>query len=124
MLLTELQIEARLADAARRGEFDDLRGAGRPLELDDDSAVPQELRMAFRVMKNAGYVPEAVQLRGEIASTEALLQAADDEAARQQAAKRLRLLLDRLNRSDAGRGMLSESGYFRQLCERMDGPSQ
>ncbi|WP_018949446.1 DUF1992 domain-containing protein [Thioalkalivibrio sp. ALMg11] len=124
MLLTELQIEARLADAARRGEFDDLPGAGRPLELDDDSAVPQELRLAFRVMKNAGYVPDAVRLRGEIASAEALLQAADDEAARQQAAKRLRLLLDRLNRSGGGRGMLSESGYFRQLCERMDGPSE
>ncbi|WP_018877432.1 DUF1992 domain-containing protein [Thioalkalivibrio sp. ALE28] len=121
MLLNEAQIEAKLADAARRGAFDDLPGAGRPLELDDDRAVPEELRMAYRVLKNAGYVPEAVRIRGAIASAEALLQAADDEASRQHAARRLRLLLDRLNQSGEGRAMLSESGYFRQLCERMDG---
>ena len=124
MLLTEAQIEAQLTDAVRRGEFDDLPGSGQPLDLDDDSAVPEELRMAYRVMKNAGYVPEAVQIRGEIASVEALLQAADDEASRQHAARRLRVLLDRLNRSGDGRGMVSESGYFRQLCERMDGPAR
>ncbi|MFO7954404.1 DnaJ family domain-containing protein [Thioalkalivibrio sp.] len=124
MLLTEAQIEAQLTDAARRGEFDDLPGSGQPLELDDDSAVPEELRMAYRVMKNAGHVPEVVQIRGEIASVEALLQAADDEASRQHAARRLRVLLDRLNRSGHGRGMVSESGYFRQLCERMDGPAR
>lgn len=124
MLLTEAQIEAQLTDAARRGEFDDLPGSGQPLELDDDSAVPEELRMAYRVMKNAGHVPEVVQIRGEIASVEALLQVADDEASRQHAARRLRVLLDRLNRSGDGRGMVSESGYFRQLCERMDGPAR
>ncbi|WP_018864442.1 DUF1992 domain-containing protein [Thioalkalivibrio sp. ARh3] len=119
MLLSEAQVEAKLAEAARRGEFDDLPGAGRPLELDDDRDVPEELRMAFRVMKNAGYVPEAVRLRGEIASAEALLQAADDAAARDRAARRLRVLLDRLNQSGEGRGLISESGYFRQLCERL-----
>ncbi|WP_028484543.1 DUF1992 domain-containing protein [Thioalkalivibrio sp. ALE17] len=124
MLLNEAQIEAKLADAARRGAFDDLPGAGRPLELDDDRAVPEELLMAYRVLKNAGYVPEAVRIRGEIASAEALLQAADDEASRQHAARRLRLLLDRLNQSGEGRAMVSESGYFRQLCERMDGSAR
>lgn len=121
MLLSEAQIEAKLADAARRGEFDGLPGAGKPLELDDDRDVPDELRMAFRVMKNAGYVPEAVRLRGEIASAEALLRAADDTAARDRAARRLRVLLDRLNQEGDGRGLISESGYFGQLCERLDG---
>ncbi|WP_018173925.1 MULTISPECIES: DUF1992 domain-containing protein [unclassified Thioalkalivibrio] len=119
MLLSETQVEAKLAEAARRGEFDDLPGVGRPLELDDDRDVPQELRLAFRVMKNAGYVPEAVRLRGDIASAEALLQAADDAATRDRAARRLRMLLDRLNQSEEGRGLISESGYFRQLCERL-----
>lgn len=124
MVLSEAQVEAKLADAARRGEFDDLPGAGGPLELDDDRDVPEELRMAFRVMKNAGYVPEAVRLRGEIASAEALLLAADDVAARDRAARRLRVLLDRLNQAGGGHGLMSESGYFRQLCERLDGSSR
>lgn len=123
MFLTDAQVEAMLAEAARRGEFDDLPGAGEPLVLDDDRDVPEELRMAWRVMKNSGYVPEEVRLRGEIATAESLLHAADDEATRAQAAKRLRLLLDRLNQQGGGRGLISESGYFRQLCERLDGGS-
>ncbi len=54
MLVLELLAEKKIAEAAERGELDDLPGAGRPLELDDDSLVPEDLRMAHRVLKNAG----------------------------------------------------------------------
>jgi len=53
--------EQRLAQAAARGEFNGLPGAGRPLALDDDRLVPPEQRAALRVLKNAGYVPAEVQ---------------------------------------------------------------
>ena len=49
--------ERRIAEAVSRGELDDLPGAGRPLELDDDALVPEELRLAHRILKNAGYTP-------------------------------------------------------------------
>ena len=52
LLLAERKIEEAIA----RGEFDDLPGAGRPLDLDDvDPLLPEELRMAFRILKNADY---------------------------------------------------------------------
>jgi hypothetical protein len=48
--------ERTIEEAIARGEFDDLPGAGRPLDLDDvDPLLPEELRMAFRLLKNAGY---------------------------------------------------------------------
>jgi hypothetical protein len=59
-------IERRIEEARRQGAFDDLPGAGRPLELDDDRLVPEELRVAWRILKNAGYVPPEVEALRDI----------------------------------------------------------
>ncbi len=61
MLAFELIAEKRIAEAIERGELDDLPGEGRTLVLDDDRLVPEELRMAYRILKNAGYVPQEVE---------------------------------------------------------------
>ena len=60
--------ERRIVEAMEHGEFDNLSGAGRPLNLDDDAGIPESLRMAYRVMKNAGVLPPEIDLRREIAS--------------------------------------------------------
>ena len=65
--------EQKILEALARGELDDLPGAGRPLELDDDALVPQDLRLAYRILKNAGFVPPEVEARREIAELERLL---------------------------------------------------
>ena len=52
--------EQRIREACERGAFDSLPGAGKPLELEDDSHIPEDLRMAYKLLKNAGYVPEEV----------------------------------------------------------------
>jgi len=54
-------IERRIDEARRQGAFDDLPGSGRPLELDDDRLVPEELRVAYRILRNAGFVPPEVE---------------------------------------------------------------
>jgi|SRR5918992_273566 hypothetical protein len=64
--------ERRIAEAIAQGELDDLPGAGQPLELDDDSLVPEELRLAYRILKNAGFVPPEVESLNEIAELERL----------------------------------------------------
>ena len=53
--------EQKIAEAIENGDFDDLPGAGKPLELDDDSLVPEDLRLAYRILKNAGFVPPEVK---------------------------------------------------------------
>jgi hypothetical protein len=57
MLLFDLIAEQRIAEAIARGELENLPGAGRPLDLGDDALIPEDLRMAFRILKNAGFVP-------------------------------------------------------------------
>jgi hypothetical protein len=118
--LIDQLVEARVAQAAARGELDDLPGAGRPLPPDDDPLVPETLRTAHRLLKNAGYLPEELRLRGEIREAEDLLRATDDAAARACHARRLRLLLERLSRSGTHANLMAESGYFEALCARME----
>jgi len=59
-------VERRIEAAIARGEFDSLPGAGKPLALDDDPLVPEELRVAYRLLKNAGYVPPELGHLAEI----------------------------------------------------------
>jgi hypothetical protein len=56
--------ERRIAEAIENGELDDLPGAGRPLALDDDALVPEDLRVANRILKNAGIAPPEVKKLG------------------------------------------------------------
>lgn len=74
----ETIVEARIRDAIARGDFDDLAGKGRPLALEDLSAVPDDLRAGYLLLKNAGVLPEEMQLRKEMVSLEALLDACAD----------------------------------------------
>jgi hypothetical protein len=66
----DLIAEEKIAEAIARGEFDNLAGAGRPLNLDDDALIPEELRLAYRILKNAGYVPPELETLNEIAQLE------------------------------------------------------
>jgi hypothetical protein len=67
MLAFDWIAERRIAEAVSQGELDDLPGSGKPLALDADTLVPEELRMAHRILKNAGFVPREVEeaRRGE-----------------------------------------------------------
>lgn len=65
MFLIDQWVEKHIKEARENGEFDNLPGAGRPLILDDDSGIPEELRTAYRILKNAGYLPPELQDRKE-----------------------------------------------------------
>ena len=88
--MLDLIAERRISEAIARGEFDDLPGAGRELELDDDALIPEDLRLAYRILKNAGFVPPEVQTLSEIAALERM--ARGDAAA----VKKLALLKARI----------------------------
>lgn len=117
MDIFDLIAEQRVAEAIARGEFDNLPGAGRPIELDDDSLVAPELRVAYRILRNAGYVPEEVRLLTELRSAEQLLAKAVDDDQRAAASARLQYLLGRLGSSRV-LTLRSESQYFERLVSR------
>ena len=70
--MLDFLVEQRLEEAVSRGELANLPGEGRPLELDDDALIPEELRLAHRILKNAGYVPPEIETLNEIAQLERL----------------------------------------------------
>jgi hypothetical protein len=75
-------VEERILEAQRAGAFDNLPGKGKPLELEDQSWVPEELRVAYHVLKNAHVLPPEAELLKEIHTLEDLLKYIDEEEGR------------------------------------------
>jgi hypothetical protein len=90
-------VEERIRKAQERGEFEGLDGTGRPLELADDSHIPEDLRLAFKVLKNAECLPPEIELRKEIEKTEDLLAAMPDTAEKYRTLKKLNFMILKLN---------------------------
>ena len=88
--MLEFLAEQRLLEAVSRGELEGLPGEGRPLELDDDKLIPDNLRLAYRILKNAGFVPPEVEMLNEIADLERRV-TKDSKAARKLALLRTRI---------------------------------
>jgi len=89
--------ERRIKDAIKDGVFDNLPGAGKPLELEDDSHIPEDLRIAYKVLKNANFVPPEVSLRKEIVKTEDLLAGMEETKEKYRQVKKLNFLVMKLN---------------------------
>lgn len=115
-------IEARIAEAAADGAFDNLPGAGAPLNLEDDALVPEELRMACRILRNAGFVPPEVAHRKDIESLERLIRATSDERERRTAVTRLNVLLNRIAVERGGAAPMLDDAYFERIVARLERP--
>ncbi len=89
--------EERIRGAMARGEFDNLPNRGKPLNLDQDSGIPEDLRMAHKILKNAGCLPPELELRREICSLRELMQGVDDDEARRRQMRQLNMKLLKLN---------------------------
>jgi hypothetical protein len=112
--------ERRILEAIRDGAFDDLPGAGQPLKLEDDSRVPEDLRIAYKILKNAGYVPKEIALRKEIAQAEDLLANMEDTEAKYRQLKKLNFLIMKLNMlRQTHSGLEKTQRYEKKLVERL-----
>lgn len=63
----ERAIEGMIREAMARGDFDNLEGAGKPLDLSAYFNTPEDVRMGYSVLKSNSFVPEEVELLKEIA---------------------------------------------------------
>ncbi len=88
--------ERRIAQAQEEGAFDKLPGQGKPLQLEDDSSVAPDLRIAFKILKNAGYVPPEIADRKEIDSLLDILSHCEDEAEKLRQMQKLDVILARI----------------------------
>jgi len=120
MLTLELIAERRIREAQDRGDFNNLPGAGAPLDLDDDTLVAEDLRVAYRILKNAGLLPPELEAHREIREMEGLLQRVCDGTERARLLSRINFLL---SRSAAGRrhgDLRVEQDYFEKISERLE----
>jgi hypothetical protein len=76
-------VENQIREAIAEGKFDNLAGAGERLDLEEYFSAPEDLRMAYSILKNANCAPAEVELLNEIGRMKEALENAVDEAARQ-----------------------------------------
>ena len=81
--------EMKMREAIKNGELDNLPGKGKPLEIDNMSFIPAELRMAYRIIKNAGLVPVEVSLNIDLEALKKKIEVSTDEKERKLLKKKL-----------------------------------
>ena len=86
----EKAIEQIIREGMARGEFDNLKGKGKPLNLDDYFNTPEDVRMGFSILKSNDFVPEEVERLKEIAELRERLRTATDPEEKQALEKSLR----------------------------------
>ena len=122
MLLSDKIVEARIAEAIDRGEFDNLPGAGKPLVLDNDNHIPEELRVGYRILKNAGCLPPELELRREIFNVEQLLIKVEGANEKNRLLKKLNYLCTRLSVTRGTELNLHvEAAYYEKLQKKLGG---
>jgi len=120
MLLLDQLAEEKINEAITRGEFSNLPGQGLPLQLEDYSIVPEELRMAFKILKNSGFVPPDLPLRNEITKLELDLHRCSDKEERKKAINRLQCLYISLDASGMRHTSLAiQEEYYEKILSRL-----
>ena len=90
-------VEERIRKAQRNGKFEKLAGSGKPLALEDDRHIAEDLRLSYKILKNADCLPPEVALKKEIERTEDLLRGMEETAEKYRLLKKLNFLIMKLN---------------------------
>jgi hypothetical protein len=97
--ILQLIAERRINEAIQEGkiniDFESWRG--KPLPLEDDGQIAPELRMAYKILKNAGFLPPEIETRKQIQQLEELIAASNDEHTTLKQMKKLNALTFKLN---------------------------
>lgn len=119
-MLSAIQIiaERKIAQAIQNGELAVEGWQGRPLP-EDDVQVPPELRMAYKLLKNAGYLPPEIETKKEIQQLEELIAATEDEHERLRQLKKLQVLRLRCNTMRQRPIHVEEGDYHRKVVEKL-----
>ncbi|MFV0435880.1 MAG: DnaJ family domain-containing protein [Desulfopila sp.] len=111
--------EQKIAQAIQNGELQPSGWQNRPLVFEDDHLVPEDLRIAYKILKNSGYLPPELATRKEITRLEQLIASTEDEHQRLQQMRKLAVLMMKV---EAGRNRPANIGhnddYYQKVVER------
>jgi hypothetical protein len=113
-------VEQRIREAVENGEFDNLPGRGKPIPLEDDSHVPEDLRLAYKLLKNADCLPPELLEKKEILQMEDMLAAIPDEKERYKLIKKINFKIMKLNVMGRTSPLLEEKQiYYKKLVDKI-----
>ena len=81
--------ENKIREAVEKGELNNLPGSGKPLPVEDLSHIPEELRVSYRLLKNANVLPEEMELKKEIITLQKLIDCCHENKDKRQLVKKL-----------------------------------
>jgi hypothetical protein len=95
---------------------------GKPLDMEDDSHIPPDLRLPYKILKNAGCVPPELTLRKEIKQMEDLLENIPDEKEKYRQIKKINYQIMKLNAMGKKSPLLEETQlYYSKIVGKLAG---
>ena len=118
-------VEKRIKEAEEEGAFDNLPGKYKPIRLEDYSNIPDDLRIAYKILKNAGLLPPELQLKKEILKMEDLLENIYDEKEAYKLVKEINFKIMKLNMMHKSSPLLEENQiYYKKILEKIKAKRQ
>jgi hypothetical protein len=112
--------EQRIAEAMRERDLNSPKWKNKPLPLEDDRFVPDDLKMAYKILKNSGYLPPEIEERKEVKKLEDLIARTEDEHERLRQMKKLNVLLMKVDaRRPFSSNISSQHEYYQKVVEKI-----
>lgn len=113
-------VEERIKKALYKGDFDNLPNRGKPLDFSDENRIPEDLRLAYKILKNADFTPPELEMRKKITQTEELLEGVTDLKERYRLLRKLNFMIMRLNAMREGKPELEmPQHYHEKIADRL-----
>lgn len=112
--------EERIRKAYEEGEFERLPGLGKPLPKDEFADLPEEIRMAYRLLKNANFSPDEIDVKEEMLRIEDLIRKTEDELEKEELRKELSSKRLQYNGLLSKRGIKTNSSIFKRYGKKIE----
>lgn len=112
--------EQKILEAMKTRKLTSEKWRNKPLPLDDDRHIPDDLKMAYKILKNSGYLPPEIEEKKEVQRLEELIAASEDEHERLRQMKKLNVLLMKIDAKRSRPANIAEQDdYYRRVVERI-----
>ena len=112
--------EQKILEAMKTQDFTSEKWKNKPLPLDDDRHVPDDLKMAYKILKNSGYLPPEIEEKKEVERLEQLIASTEDEHERLKQMKKLNVLLMKIDaRRSRPSNLAQQDDYYCKIVERI-----
>ena len=121
MDILTLIAERKIAEAIKNGRLTTVEHwKNKPLPLEDDSFVADDLKIAYKILKNSGYLPPEIETRKEIKNLQDLIASTEDEHTRIKQMRKLNVLLRKLDTQRNNKSNIAaHDDYYKKVVERI-----